>query len=219
LGGQVTIQAIETYYAGCRFRSRLEARWAVFFDSAGVEWEYEAQGYELPSGACYLPDFWLPQLVLHAEVKGSEEALQAEGPRYAEAVFTSSIPGDALLFLGPVPDPDLGLPLHAAIVKGLTCCKVPSLELAVFSRWHRDEVASPKDAGDDFDTRMDGYTSIEWHPHGDEAPRLPKIWPIHQKRGRRGYLDIDPMPLEWPVPPVVRDSYLAARRARFEARK
>lgn len=27
-----TIRAIETRYAGCRFRSRLEARWAVFFD-------------------------------------------------------------------------------------------------------------------------------------------------------------------------------------------
>ena len=26
------IKAIETYYKGYRFRSRLEARWAVFFD-------------------------------------------------------------------------------------------------------------------------------------------------------------------------------------------
>jgi len=74
----VTIQAIETRYAGCRFRSRLEARWAVFFDHARVRWEYEAEGYEcsrrlsLIGGAiCYLPDFWLPDLGLWAEVKGA----------------------------------------------------------------------------------------------------------------------------------------------------
>jgi hypothetical protein len=29
----MTIQAIETVYRGHRFRSRLEARWAVFFDA------------------------------------------------------------------------------------------------------------------------------------------------------------------------------------------
>ena len=51
------IQAIETYYNGYRFRSRLEARWAVFFTSLGVEFEYEPQGFVLPGGACYLPDF------------------------------------------------------------------------------------------------------------------------------------------------------------------
>lgn len=51
-----TIQAIETSYAGCRFRSRLEARWAVFFDHLGIEWEYEPQGFTTPAGR-YLPDF------------------------------------------------------------------------------------------------------------------------------------------------------------------
>jgi hypothetical protein len=39
-GGPVTpaptIQAIETEYHGCQFRSRLEARWGVFFDRAGI---------------------------------------------------------------------------------------------------------------------------------------------------------------------------------------
>jgi hypothetical protein len=50
------VQAIETHYAGCRFRSRLEARVAVFLDNLHIRWEYEPQGYELPSGR-YLPDF------------------------------------------------------------------------------------------------------------------------------------------------------------------
>lgn len=51
------IKPIETIYKGYRFRSRLEARWAVFFDALGVDWEYEPEGFELPSGRRYLPDF------------------------------------------------------------------------------------------------------------------------------------------------------------------
>ena len=51
------IKAIETRYKGYRFRSRLEARWAVFFDALGLEWEYEPEGYELSDGSWYLPDF------------------------------------------------------------------------------------------------------------------------------------------------------------------
>jgi hypothetical protein len=55
------LQAIETAYSGCRFRSRLEARWAVFFGVLGVRYHYEPQGFDLGGvlGA-YLPDFWLP---------------------------------------------------------------------------------------------------------------------------------------------------------------
>ena len=55
------LKPIETYYNGYRFRSRLEARWAVFFDALGIKWEYEPEGYELPGGIRYLPDFYLPK--------------------------------------------------------------------------------------------------------------------------------------------------------------
>ena len=51
-------RAIETRYKGYRFRSRLEARWAVFFDHLGLRWDYEPEGFELPSGR-YLPDFFI----------------------------------------------------------------------------------------------------------------------------------------------------------------
>jgi len=54
------MKAIETVYKGYRFRSRLEARWAVFFDELDVEWEYEKEGYNLDESGLYLPDFWLP---------------------------------------------------------------------------------------------------------------------------------------------------------------
>ena len=53
------IRPIETRYKGYRFRSRLEARWAVFFDALWVEWEYEKEGYDLGDAGCYLPDFWI----------------------------------------------------------------------------------------------------------------------------------------------------------------
>lgn len=36
-----TIKPKPTTYKGFRFRSKLEARWAVFFDLAGISWEYE----------------------------------------------------------------------------------------------------------------------------------------------------------------------------------
>lgn len=53
----MSIKPIETHYNGYKFRSRLEARWAVFFDSLGVEYEYEPEGYSLGNGEYYLPDF------------------------------------------------------------------------------------------------------------------------------------------------------------------
>lgn len=53
------IKAIQTRYAGCHFRSRLEARWAVAFDAENLcTWEYEPQGFDL-DGHAYLPDFRL----------------------------------------------------------------------------------------------------------------------------------------------------------------
>ena len=63
------IKAIETYYKGYRFRSRLEARWAVFFDAAGIKYEYEPEGFEASDGTKYLPDFYLPEYDWYVEVK------------------------------------------------------------------------------------------------------------------------------------------------------
>src|SRR4051794_37068479 len=63
------VRAIETTYKGYRFRSRLEARWAVFYDALGVPWEYEKQGFDL-GGLLYLPDFWLPLQDCWVECKG-----------------------------------------------------------------------------------------------------------------------------------------------------
>jgi len=55
------IEAIPTVYRGIKFRSRIEARWAAFFDAIRIRWEYEPQGYAI-NGINYLPDFWLPDV-------------------------------------------------------------------------------------------------------------------------------------------------------------
>jgi hypothetical protein len=68
----VFIKSIDTVYKGYRFRSRLEARYAVFFDTLGIRWEYEKEGYDLGPAGKYLPDFWLPELTCFVEVKGQE---------------------------------------------------------------------------------------------------------------------------------------------------
>ena len=51
------MKAIPTKYKGYTFRSKLEAKWAVFFDYLDLSWEYEPDGYKLNDGTYYLPDF------------------------------------------------------------------------------------------------------------------------------------------------------------------
>ena len=74
----VELKPIETRYAECRFRSRLEARWAVLFDALGLRWEYEFDRYPVGgfgSRRTYLPDFFVHDLNVWVEVKGDAEAL------------------------------------------------------------------------------------------------------------------------------------------------
>ena len=41
----------------------------MFFDALGIAWEYEKKEYDLGDAGWYLPDFWLPQFRMWAEVK------------------------------------------------------------------------------------------------------------------------------------------------------
>lgn len=104
------MKAIETHYAGCRFRSRLEARWAVFFDTMEIPWQYEPQGYTLSNGQNYLPDFLLTGCGTWVEVKGSKAAVNwhvlalagLELPVMPHVVEA----GPNLLLLGSIPRPN-----------------------------------------------------------------------------------------------------------------
>jgi hypothetical protein len=69
------IKAIETVYKGYRFRSRLEARWAVFFDALAVPYEYESEGFDLGRD-WYLPDFWLPTWDTWVEIKPQDAGIK-----------------------------------------------------------------------------------------------------------------------------------------------
>jgi len=133
----VATQAIETRYAGCRFRSRLEARWAVFFDTLNIAWEYEPQGVQvswrlsLREGTFqYLPDFWLPEWKLWVEVKGSLTTTECVRLLNAAAHLSSNGGGGChdngghdLLILGPVPRPTNDgtewMPIRLHMHKGL----------------------------------------------------------------------------------------------------
>jgi hypothetical protein len=91
------IKPIETHYKGYRFRSRLEARWAVYFDALGLEYSYEHEGYDL-GGIRYLPDFWLPQVQMWAEVKPKE--LTPKEFRMVDRLVIKSM-HPCLLLVGP----------------------------------------------------------------------------------------------------------------------
>lgn len=109
-GENVDIKPIETVYNGYRFRSRLEARWAVFFDVAGIKYDYEPEGFEYSVGdgeKCrYLPDFFLPELEVYVEVKGSKETLLKDFHKLALSIDYDATPiaQYGLLILGQIPN-------------------------------------------------------------------------------------------------------------------
>lgn len=71
------MRIIETKYNGYKFRSRLEARWAVFFDNIGLPFEYEPEGYDL-DGTAYLPDFYIPAWDAFVEIKPKKPSKEEE---------------------------------------------------------------------------------------------------------------------------------------------
>lgn len=99
---QPQIQPIQTCYRGFLFRSRLEARWAVFFDSMGITFEYEPQGFQLPNGKRYLPDFLLTHLDIFAEVKPNWPNATSDLLKAQEFVMGGM--SKAILFLVGPPD-------------------------------------------------------------------------------------------------------------------
>lgn len=92
------IKAIETVYSGYRFRSRLEARWAVFFNHLSVRFEYEKEGFDL-GGVRYLPDFWLPQQKIWVEIKGESPAPEETDKAQRLATATGRM---AFIFAGDI---------------------------------------------------------------------------------------------------------------------
>lgn len=116
------MQVIETEYNGYKFRSRLEARWAVFFDSLGIKYEYEPEGFLLDDGSMYLPDFRVrccgtrgdcdpdKAFDLYIEVKGrltdadmKKIEMFAGFDKYADSHY-EIIKGNPVLIVGNIPN-------------------------------------------------------------------------------------------------------------------
>jgi hypothetical protein len=114
-----TIKPIETHYKGYRFRSRLEARWAVFFDEMGIKWDYEVEGYDLGESGWYLPDFYLKSFNCFCEIKPTTNNIDKK-----VSVFSKQYP--TLLCVG---NPgDSGSNLFSCCVEtnsggGYECCR------------------------------------------------------------------------------------------------
>lgn len=85
---------IPTRYKNVMFRSRLEARWACFFDLLGWEWIYEP--FDLNG---YIPDFsfrnWRGSLIVEVKPETSFDSLK----QYAAKAFASGW-RDELLIVG-----------------------------------------------------------------------------------------------------------------------
>lgn len=121
-------KAIETKYNGYRFRSRLEARWAVFFDNMGIHYDYEKEGYEIDiygHTQRYLPDFYLPQYDVLVEVKGDWSSVtdaflemllvavdfKGQLPTVRRDMDKKKADGNGIILLGDIPNGDLQIPV------------------------------------------------------------------------------------------------------------
>lgn len=203
------IKPIETIYRGYRFRSRLEARWAVFFDSLGVKYEYEPEGFKLPDGSMYLPDFRVmchasrgqdcEPFPLYIEVKGQMD--EASAKKIKAFSWYNAFEGINL----DLPDDEILRSVKSKNRQSLLIVSdIPDIEYAV----------------DVHDSRVMGSydcLGFELYPHnyetvdGDHFGAYPCVW-----EGKFGLFGDDNSYTGWGDHIHTAYAYIAARRARFE---
>ncbi len=104
------IPAKPTIYKGIQFRSRLEARWAKFFDEFGMSWQYEPYVFQIDLGDnCYeqyTPDFLIAGQEFHyVEVRGDQERMDREYADWIRKI--EAIPQiQNIVLLGNLPEID-----------------------------------------------------------------------------------------------------------------
>lgn len=87
------MKAIPTKYAGVQFRSRLEAKWAAFFDLLGWPWQYEP--YDLNG---WIPDFSL--IGAHNEILVEVKPTAIFLPEIAAEMETAAPKAYGLMLVG-----------------------------------------------------------------------------------------------------------------------
>lgn len=110
------MQALETVYNGCHFRSRLEARWATVFDALELRWEYETEGFDLEAAGWYVSDFYLPDVQRWVEIKPVRPTPQDIAKAQALCLFRREA---VMVFVG-LPSPDEFLDQHPEQVLFIT---------------------------------------------------------------------------------------------------
>ncbi|MCX5138352.1 hypothetical protein [Streptomyces sp. NBC_00338] len=113
LSGDMTVEALPTWYGGTTFRSALEASWAATLDTLRIVWEYEPETVTLPSGATYIPDFKLPEIGAWLEVKGTGVPRVEKAVEFGKTLAcdcemyacTCDWPGGELVIIGHPPKP------------------------------------------------------------------------------------------------------------------
>lgn len=214
----MTIQAIETRYAGHHFRSRLEARWAVFFNTLDIRWQYEPQGYTVgPTKTPYLPDFLLPDLKVFVEVKGDPERLDLN----LLAELTHSRDALQVLVLGEVPQLELGaIPLHTLLTPVFDFRPDPHITKLIepaytaIDKLDDDSKTAVKEL-----IRHKGRMPVACYPAFFMAgTERAQIIPLALPSWNPPAADALAPKAAWPILPMrrVEDAYTAARSARFE---
>lgn len=97
------MKVLNTKYNGYYFRSRLEARWAIFMDTLGVKYQYEPEVFDLDDNLYYLPDFYLPELDVYIEIKPVYPTKEEEIKASRLATVTGK---DVYIFYGQPENPD-----------------------------------------------------------------------------------------------------------------
>lgn len=222
-------KAIETIYNGYRFRSRLEARWAVFFDTAGIRYEYEPEGFEIEYSDWdqpirYLPDFYFPDWDIYGEVKPSLEKLKEDEEKLAWMIDYGGPMSNGLLVLGQIPNPNRnGIPaLYLLINRNKSIARVPCTILNEEPLWTEGKpTACLLRADYDADNAsapelplsglLWGHTAAS-HPLFESTVCIPKRMEVPGLR-RPLYMRITFAQVGEMIP---FDAYTKARQARFE---
>lgn len=150
------IPPIKTKYKSVTFRSRLEARWAIFFDEIGWQWEYEPKKYRLKGGLLYVPDFRV-NMFCFVEVKPEEPYVEekVKAVRLAKGLDIPVVFG-------------IGVPNAQDIAEGLGgyhgktevgwCRNLLSFSSYCLSKWNRPGVYARMDPDrEDYDACAEAY--------------------------------------------------------------
>lgn len=161
------LKPIDTRYAGHLFRSRLEARWAVFFDCLDLEWQYEVEGFQLPGDIYYLPDFRITTPQGHArwvEVKPAHVKSDPKFDAFVEALHPDgqvTETTDAALVSGS--------PLEWLIADNSFCprCGMPLQSLGAddVSQFNCQPCDWETPCGGGHSSEPTGVKGIAWRPH------------------------------------------------------